>query len=58
MKVFLLSALVVIGVAYAASMVLDETWQSTAATSFSRDSSVRLGDPGNNLVGADWPSAS
>lgn len=55
MKAFLVAAFAAIILAYGASIVLDRTWQTTSATAYTTPS-VRLADPGNNLVGADWPS--
>jgi hypothetical protein len=56
MKVFLVAAVAAIVLAYGAFFVLDEGWQATSADAF-KTTGVRLGDPGNNLVGADWPNA-
>ncbi|WP_099865293.1 hypothetical protein [Pararhizobium haloflavum] len=56
MKVFLV-ALVAAGVlAYGASLILNQTWQATSYAAYTT-SGARVDDPGDNLVGADWPEA-
>ena len=56
MKVFLTAAVAAIVLAYSASVLLDRNWQESAATAYTTPS-VRVGNPGSNLVGADWPAA-
>lgn len=53
MKSFL-AAIVTMGVlAYAAAMLLNSSYQTTAAVA-NTSGGVRLGDPGSNLVGPNW----
>lgn len=53
MKAFL-AALVTMGVlAYGASMVLNQKYQSTSAVA-NTTSGARVADPGENLVGPNW----
>jgi hypothetical protein len=51
MKMFLLSTVAVVAVALLAAYVLKDEFQFTAAEAYST-ASVRVGDPGENLV--DW----
>ncbi|WP_404862688.1 hypothetical protein [Georhizobium sp. MAB10] len=56
MKTFLLAAITAGVLAYGANFILNSNWQATSATAYTT-SGARVGDPGGNLVGADWPAA-
>ncbi len=49
MKAFLASVVVAIGVAFGASQVLDQNFQTTAPDAFTTEG-ARITDPGRNLV--------
>ena len=52
MKMIILSAIAALGLAYAASLILDRE-QKPAYEAFV-GSGARVGDPGHNLVGPNW----
>lgn len=56
MKVFLIAAFCAIVLGTAAAYVLDVSVQTPAYKAFTT-AGARLDEPGNNLVGADWPAA-
>jgi hypothetical protein len=49
MKAFLASVVVAIGVAFGASQVLHQTFQTTSPDAFTTEG-ARISDPGSNLV--------
>jgi hypothetical protein len=50
MKAFLAAVVLAIVVAYGASMVLHDTWQTPSHAAFTTEG-ARVGDPGHNLIG-------
>ena len=52
MKMIILSAIAALGLAYAASLILNRE-QEPAYEAFV-GSGARVGDPGHNLVGQNW----
>lgn len=54
MKAFILAVIVAVGLAAGAAWVMDTELQTTAYSANSGTESVRLGDPGDNLVGPRW----
>lgn len=55
MKAFLIATVVAIALAYVASFVLSER-QVPSYAAYSTDG-ARVSNPGDNLVGTDWPDA-
>jgi hypothetical protein len=53
MKTMLLAFAIAIGVGVGAMMTLDQVWQKTSGDTYATGG-ARVGDPGHNLVGADW----
>jgi hypothetical protein len=53
MKVILAAVLIAVVIGVAAAFVLNTT-QRPAYEVYSSDASVRVGDPGHNLVGENW----
>lgn len=56
MKTFFVSAVTAGVLAYGAYFILNSNWQATSATAYTT-SGARVGDPGGNLMGTDWPAA-
>jgi hypothetical protein len=54
MKSFLAAAVAAVLLAYAASFALNSNWQRYSSVAYTT-TSARVGDPGDNLVGPDWP---
>ena len=54
MKAFLFAVLVAGGAAYGAAWYLNAEMQQTAAWAFTSGDTVRVSDPGENLVGDNW----
>lgn len=54
MKTFLISVVAVGLFAYVASFVLNSTYQRPSYEAYTT-TGARVGDPGENLIGGDWP---
>jgi hypothetical protein len=55
MKMIVIAGLIAVVGAVAAMTVLNDRFQRTAYEAFSTGG-ARVGNPGDNLVGRDWPS--
>jgi hypothetical protein len=54
MQAFLLAVIVAGGAAFGAAWFLNNEFQQTAASAFTSNATVRVSDPGENLVGERW----
>lgn len=54
MKSFLAAAVAAVLLAYSASFALNSNWQRYSSVAYTT-TSARVGDPGGNLMGSDWP---
>jgi hypothetical protein len=54
MKAFIFAVIAAAGLAAGAAWFMDTELQTAAYSAFGGSESVRLGDPGDNLVGPRW----
>ena len=50
MKAFLAAVVIAVAIAFGASMVLHDTWQTPSHSAFTTEG-ARVSDPGQNLIG-------
>jgi hypothetical protein len=53
MKAMFLSFAIALGIGIGAAILLDDMWQQRSGDVYTTGG-ARVGDPGDNLVGADW----